>query len=251
MSADKVPAVKAVIFDMDGVLTDSEWFIAEAARLMFLETHGKTVTHGDFLPFVGLGENRFLGGVAEKYGVAGFDIERDKARTYEIYGGIIKGKLKALPGAAEFVRRCRALGLKTALATSTDYVKMMASLTEIGLVNRQISAAEAGLARAIASAKNNAFDALVNGLDVERRKPFPDLFLEAAYRLDTAPEQCWVAEDSVGGVTAAKAAGMRCLALLTTFPEAEIRAAGADIVTKDLASVTPETLLNFSPETAG
>ncbi|MDR1904764.1 MAG: HAD-IA family hydrolase [Treponema sp.] len=242
-------AAEAVIFDMDGVLTDSEWFIAEAARLMFKETHGVTVTHGDFLPFVGLGENRFLGGVAEKHGVAGFDIDRDKARTYEIYGDLVKGKLKPLPGAVEFVRQCRALGCKTALATSTDYIKMMASLTEIGLIKQPPSAAEVGLAVAIAAAAaNNAFDALVNGLDVERRKPFPDIFLEAARRVGAAPEHCWVVEDSVGGIAAAKAAGMRCLALLTTFPETEIRAAGADIVARDLSSISPEALLNFPPE---
>ncbi|MDR2185992.1 MAG: HAD-IA family hydrolase [Treponema sp.] len=240
-------STEAVIFDMDGVLTNSEWFIAEAGRLMFEETHKTTVTHEDFLPFTGLGENRFLGGVAEKYGIAAFDIERDKARTYEIYGDLIKGKLKALPGAVKFVRGCRALRLKTALATSTDYVKMMASLTEIGLVKPQVSAAEVGLATAIAiAAENTVFDAMVNGLDVERRKPFPDIFLEAARRIETAPECCWVVEDSVGGVSAAKTAGMRCLALLTTFPEEEIKAAGADIAVKDLSCISPQALLDFS-----
>ena len=224
-----MPPEKAdgIIFDMDGVLTDSEWFIAEAGRLMFQETHGTAVTHEDFLPFVGLGENRFLGGVAEKHGIASFDIERDKARTYVIYTKIIKGKLKPLPGAVEFVRRCRELGFKSALATSTDYVKMAASLRAIGL------AGEAG---------GGFFDATVNGLEVERRKPFPDIFLEAARRIGAAPERCWVVEDSVGGIAAAKAAGMRCLALLTTFPEAEIKKAGPDIIVKDLSCIGPEEL---------
>jgi beta-phosphoglucomutase-like phosphatase (HAD superfamily) len=221
---------RGIIFDMDGVLTDSEWFIAEAGRLMFQETHGTAVSHEDFLPFVGHGENRFLGGVAEKYGIAAFDIERDKARTYAIYTEIVKGKLKPLPGAVEFVRRCRELGFKTALATSTDYIKMIASLREIGLAGE---AKDAG---------GGFFDAVVNGLDVKRHKPFPDVFLEAARRIGTAPEQCWVVEDSTGGVIAAKAAGMRCLALLTTFPEAEIKKAGADIIVRDLSRIGPEEL---------
>jgi beta-phosphoglucomutase-like phosphatase (HAD superfamily) len=237
---------KAVIFDMDGVLTDSEWFIAEAGKLMFKETHGADVAHEDFRPFVGHGENRFLGGVAEKYGIAAFDIERDKARTYEIYGEIIKGKLKALPGAVAFVLRCCELGCKTALATSTDYVKMMASLEAIGLVNTQITADNLGLAAALGSAdRNNAFDAMVNGLDVQRHKPFPDLFLEAARRIDAAPADCWVVEDSPGGVKAAKAAGMMCLGLLTTFTEAEVREAGADKIAKDLSAITPEEMLGI------
>ncbi|MDL2229724.1 HAD-IA family hydrolase [Treponema sp. OttesenSCG-928-L16] len=216
--------MEAVIFDMDGVLTDSEWFIAEAARLMFKEIHGVDVIHEDFLPFVGHGENRFLGGVAEKYAIATFDIERDKAKTYEIYCGLVKGKLKALPGAVEFVFACRELGLKTALATSTDYIKMMANLNEIGL-------------------GDGAFDAMVNGLDVERRKPFPDIFLEAARRIDVAPEQCWVIEDSAGGVAAAKAAGMRCLAVLTTFPEETLRKEGADLIAADLSKIQPQDLM--------
>jgi beta-phosphoglucomutase-like phosphatase (HAD superfamily) len=227
---------RGIIFDMDGVLTDSEWFIAEAARLMFEETHHQAVSHGDFLPFVGLGENRFLGGVAEKYGIESFDIERDKARTYAIYGEIVRGKLKALPGAVSFVRRCRALGFKTALATSTDYAKMMINLTEIGLAD---GAAKNGKP---VTESAGLFDALVNGLEVERRKPFPDIFLEAARRIRLAPSNCWVVEDSVGGVTAAKAAGMRCLALLTTFPEEDIRAAGADMVVQDLSRIEPEAL---------
>jgi HAD superfamily hydrolase (TIGR01509 family) len=187
---------------------------------MFRERWGVEVTHEDFLPGVGKGENVFLGRVAELYHLKDFDIERDKARTYEIYGGLIKGKLQALPGAVDFVRGVRGRGLKCALATSTDEVKMKASLEEIGL-------------------GGPSFDAYVTGNDVERRKPFPDIFLEAARRIDTAPEFCWVVEDSVGGVRAAKAAGMRCLALLTTFPEAEIRAEQPDIVVKDLSFANP------------
>ena len=221
---------KAIIFDMDGVLTDSEWFIAEAGRLMFAQTHGAAVSHEDFLPFVGLGENRFLGGVAEKYKIAAFDIERDKARTYAIYTEIVKGKLKPLPGAVEFVRSSRELGFKTALATSTDYIKMTASLREIGM------AADAG--------GPVFFDDMVNGLDVERRKPFPDIILEAARRINTAPEHCWVVEDSIGGVKAAKAAGMRCLALLTTFSEEEIKKENPDIIVRDLSFIGPEKLLD-------
>ncbi|GAB1483925.1 HAD family hydrolase [Treponema sp.] len=207
---------KAIIFDMDGVLTDSEWFIAEAACLMFAETHGVRVKHEDFLPFVGHGEDTFLGGVAAKYGISGFSLERDKARTYELYVQNVKGKLKELPGASSFVAECRKAGLKTALATSTDRIKMLANLQEIGLAD-------------------GAFDALVNGLDVERKKPFPDIFLEAAKRIGIEPEACWVVEDSTGGVQAAKAAGMRCLALLTSFPKHELERAGADAFAQNLA----------------
>jgi beta-phosphoglucomutase-like phosphatase (HAD superfamily) len=236
---------KAVIFDMDGVLCDSEWFIAEAGRLMFKENHGVDVQHEDFRPFVGLGEYSFLGGVAEKYQIRDFDKERDKDKTYKIYVELVKkpGVLKALPGAVEFVHNCRKLGLKTALATSADQIKMMANLEAIKLINTDMRSEQIGLAAAIeAAARNKAFDVLVNGLDADRQKPFPDLFLIAASRLDEDPDNCWVIEDSLGGIEAAKAAGMRCLALLTSFPEEKIKEANPDKIAKDLSAITPEEL---------
>jgi beta-phosphoglucomutase len=123
--------IKGVLFDMDGVLVDSEPFICRAAILMFAEL-GIKVLAEDFQPFIGMGENRYIGGVAERHGVT-IDIEQVKARTYEIYGEIVKGKLKPLPGAQELITRCRKKGFKLAVATSADRVKMEINLKEIGL----------------------------------------------------------------------------------------------------------------------
>ena len=210
----------AVLFDMDGVLADSEAFIAQAAIAMLAERYGVAAEREDFRPFLGTGENRFISGVAEKYGVA-LDLEADKARTYELYFEVIRGKLREIRGAAAFVRSCRAHGVKTAIATSADRRKLEANLREIGL-------AEAD------------FDAAVDGLQVERKKPFPDIYLEAARRLGVAPARCLVVEDAVSGVKAAKAALCGCLALAGSFPEAELRAAGADYFAADLASAEVE-----------
>jgi HAD superfamily hydrolase (TIGR01509 family) len=207
--------IEGVLFDMDGVLADSEEFIAAAAKAMFAETYGVTVAVADFLPFVGAGEDRYLGGVAAKYGIVP-DLVRDKARTYEIYAELIQGHLKPLPGAVAFVKAARAKGLKTALATSADKPKMVSTLAAIGLTTAD-------------------FDTTINGLDVARKKPFPDIFLEAARRLGLDPGRCLVVEDAVNGVKSALAAGCRCLALSTTFPEADLRAAGATQIVPNLA----------------
>ena len=211
--------IQGVIFDMDGVLADSEEFICEAAIRMFAE-HGVKALPEDFVPWVGTGENSYLGNVASQYNFS-IDLERDKARTYEIYGEIIHGRLQELPGAKLFVEHCRSLGLKTALATSADYTKMMDTLQEISL-------------------PVDCFDAAVNGLDVERRKPHPDIFLEAAERIGLPPENCVVVEDSVSGLAAGKAAGCRVLGLTTTNTAQAMEE--ADWIAPNLSQVPSEVL---------
>jgi HAD superfamily hydrolase (TIGR01509 family) len=210
-----------VIFDMDGVLVDSEPFICKAAMRMFAEK-GLEVKPEDFLPFVGAGENRYVGGVAEKYNFP-IDIERDKGRTYDIYLEIIKGELQPLPGVREFIAKCRTMGLKVAVASSADWRKVRGNLTEIGL-------------------PLETFDAVVTGEDMVNKKPAPDIFLAAAKKLGLDPKNCLVVEDAVNGVQAAKAAGARCLALLTSFKEHQL--AGADWLAADL-SKAPAAVLNW------
>ncbi|MBR4749247.1 MAG: HAD-IA family hydrolase [Abditibacteriota bacterium] len=211
--------IKGIIFDMDGVLCDSEPFICKAAILMFAEK-GLTVKEEDFIPFVGAGENRYIGGVAEKYGLK-VDIEEVKARTYAIYCDIIKGSLKPMNGVYDFVTDCRKKGLKLAVASSADLVKVRANLAEIGL-------------------PFESFDTVINGLDIERKKPAPDIFLLAARRLGLRPEDCLVVEDAVNGVEAAKNAGMTALGILSSFTKEELCL--ADYHARDLSCVPPEAL---------
>lgn len=212
-----------VIFDMDGVLCDSEPFIYEASRRMFVQTYGVSPTEADFHPFVGAGEDRYIGGVAEKYGIR-LDIKRDKARTYAIYLEIIRGALPPLPGVGEFVKRCRARRIKVAVASSADLIKVTGNLREIKLAPE-------------------TFDAIVTGDDVARKKPDPEIFLKAAARLGIPAGNCLVVEDAVNGIQAGKAAGASCLGLTTKFDAARLRAAGADWTAADLAHA-PEEIWN-------
>jgi len=207
---------------MDGVLCDSEPFICEAARRMFKEFHGADLSPEEFLPFVGAGEDRYLGGPAERRGIR-LDLARDKARTYEIYLEIIRGRLHPLPGAREFIALCRGRGLRLAVATSADRIKMEGNLREIGI-------------------PPETFDAAVNGLDIARKKPYPDIFLLAAERLGLPPARCLVVEDAPNGLRAGKTAGCLCLGITTSFPPEVLREAGADWIAPDLARVPGEVL---------
>lgn len=216
-----------VIFDMDGVLLDSEPFICRAATMYFAE-NGLHVRPEDFHPFVGAGENRYIGGVAEKYGFP-IEIDEAKRRTYEIYLEIIRGRLQPLPGVHEFLRACRRRGKKMALATSADLIKAEGNLREIGL-------------------PMETFDAVITGLDVEHKKPHPEIFLKAAERLGLDARHCLVVEDAVNGVAAAKAAGSRCLALTTSFTVEQL--AGADWFAPTLAEA-PRAVLEWTSGTGG
>jgi len=193
--------LKAVLFDMDGVLLDSEAFICKAGVEMFREK-GYPVNPRDFTEFTGMGENRYLGGVAEKNGIP-FELEKDKARTYEIYAELVKGKLEAFAGVKAFIARCRSRGLKLAVASSADPPKVLINLEEIGI-------------------PAETFDTVVTGLDVEHKKPAPDIFLKAASKLGVEGKECLVIEDAISGVAAGKAAGAKVLALTTSFKAEEL-----------------------------
>ena len=213
--------IEGVLFDMDGVLVDSEHFICKAAIMMFREL-GFNVSPQEFLPFVGMGENRYIGGVAEKHKIF-IDIEQVKARTYDIYETIVKGKLFSLPGASEFIIKCSNKGLKLALATSADPVKMKVNLREIGL-------------------SEDKFQAIITGHDVTRKKPFPDIYIKAAESIGLKPGSCLVVEDAPNGIKAGKSAGCKCLAVTSTFNEAAL--AEADWISESLMNV-PEEVLNW------
>jgi HAD superfamily hydrolase (TIGR01509 family) len=213
--------LRGVLFDMDGVLVDSEEFMCSAAIRMFEELAVK-VRAEDFTPFVGMGENRYLGGVAAKYNIKA-DIEKIKARAYAIFETLVRGKLESLPGAHEFIERCRKRNLKLALATSADRVKMEVNLREIGL-------------------PPETFNTIITGLDIENKKPFPDIYIKAAGNLGLEPKECLVVEDAVSGIEAGKRAGCRCLAVTTSFKASEL--AKADWVCNSLLDV-PEEVLNW------
>ena len=198
--------IQAILFDMDGVLCDSEAFIAAAAAHMLTETYGIHPTRSDFAPFIGTGEDRFIGGTAEKFGVK-VSLPRDKDRTYAIYLDLIKGKLNPLHGVKEFIEDARQRGLKLAVASSADDIKVRGNLQEIGL-------------------PFDLFDAIVCGQDVVHKKPAPDIFLLAAEKCGIDPRHAIVAEDALTGVQAAVSAGCLPLGITTAFSAEELTAKG-------------------------
>ncbi|KAK6805100.1 hypothetical protein RDI58_002884 [Solanum bulbocastanum] len=218
--------VSAVLFDMDGVLCNSEESSRKAAVDVFAEM-GVQVTVEDFVPFMGMGEANFLGGVAAAKGVEGFDTEAAKKRFFEIYllkyakpnSGI------GFPGAFELVSQCKSSGLKVAVASSADRIKVDANLAAAGL-------------------PITMFDAIVSADAFKNLKPAPDIFLAASRILDVPTSECIVIEDALAGVQAAKAAKMRCIAVTTTLSEDTLKAAEPSLIRKEISDISLEDILN-------
>ncbi|KAF3453177.1 hypothetical protein FNV43_RR03614 [Rhamnella rubrinervis] len=217
--------VSAVLFDMDGVLCDSEEPSRRAAVDVFAEL-GVEVTVEDFVPFMGTGEANFLGGVASVKGVKGFNPEAAKKRFFEIYldkyakpnSGI------GFPGALELITQCKSKGLKVAVASSADRIKVDANL-------------------AAAALPLSMFDAIVSADAFEKLKPAPDIFFAASKILKVPTSECIVIEDALAGVQAAKAAGMRCIAVTTTLSEETLRTAGPSLIRNDIGNVSLNDIL--------
>ena len=114
--------IDSIIFDMDGVLTDSEPII-NAAAIEGLREYGITATPGDFTPFVGTGEDRYIGGVAELHGRK-YSLDMKK-RVYEIYLRILPGLIKPFPGVLAMINLLKSTGIGMAVASSADRIKVL------------------------------------------------------------------------------------------------------------------------------
>ena len=208
--------VNTVIFDMDGVMTDSEPMINEAA-IAGLREYGIEPEPADFIPFTGMGEDNYIGGVARKYGLT--YAPQIKARVYEIYFGLISGRLTAFPGVHDLIEQLKVQQIRLAVASCADRIKIEANLEAI-----EVEAAW--------------FHAIMAGDEVRNMKPAPDIYLATAEKLGVAPQSCCVIEDSINGIRAAKAAGMRCVAVAQSFAASELQGASPDCIRPGVNSIS-------------
>ena len=191
--------INAVLFDMDGVLVDSEELTYTAAIEM-LKERGADACKEDFIPIIGAGDIAYLGGAAGRHGLT-YDKEMSRV-TYEKYEKLVQTHDIAYKNTVKTVKELKSAGLKLAVCTSSDLVKMNINIKAIGL--------------------SDCFDALINGRDIKNNKPAPDIYLKGAEMLHVSPSECLVVEDAKNGILAAKAAGMHNVALTTTFGREEL-----------------------------
>ncbi len=188
--AAEIP-LTAVIFDMDGVLVDSEPIHFEATRALLAE-HGVTYSPEVNDNFFGCTDRDVFRLLRARYDLAPSEPELAAAWIGRVV--VLLGRpLQAMAGVPSALAALKDSGLRLALASSSAPEIIRATLTGLGL--------------------DGMFELVVSGHEVERGKPAPDIFLETVRRLGLAREACLVVEDSFNGISAAAAAGIRCVAV--------------------------------------
>ena len=203
----------AILWDMDGVLIDTELYHEQAwmetfaalehpiTRQVFKETFG--MNNASILETI-LGERPSPEKVDEIGG-----------QKEELFRALIHGKAELLPGVRDWLDQFKAWGMPMAMASSAPVDNIDALVDELEV--------------------RSYFDALVSGADLPG-KPNPDVYLKAAKMIGAAPSQCIVIEDAIAGVAGALAAEMKCIAVTTTNPAEALKA--AHLVLPDLRSLT-------------
>lgn len=209
--------IRGILFDVDGVIFDSEPFIRKAYLNYYAERYGLSLTNEDLFAYTGTGEETSIVGLGKTFGL-NYNVAEDKKGIYDEYNRLIKGKLKCMPGTERFIRNAKKAGFRIALATSADREKLNHSLEETGL-------------------ETSLFDFIVTGDMVKRTKPDGAIYRYAASGLVLDNEECVVVEDAVAGNIAAKRAGSSSIGISGSHSDEELLLSGADLVIKDLSKI--------------
>lgn len=210
--------LKCIIFDMDGTITLTEQLHFKAFDAVF-RAHGVNdfTFEEEQVKYAGSGSKNIFTKVFADRGIAisPEELEKCVAEKRELYKKIVQeSEISVVAGVKEFVEMLDKRGIKRIIATGNSDLDAVRFILE-----------KVGLAK--------FFPDILSISEVPRGKPFPDVFIEAAKRMGCEKNECVVLEDAINGVEAAKAAGIRCIALATTTKTGDLLKAGADEAVKD------------------
>jgi len=207
------------IFDMDGVLIDSFEAHYESWKRV-AETHGLPLSRADFARTFGRTSREIIQTLWPEIGCDEARVQAIDDEKEAFFREIIADRLPEMPGARELLASLRREGWKIAIGSSGPP-------ENVRLVVRAYGA--------------EFFDAVVTGMDVQRGKPEPDVFLLASERTGVEPRRCVVLEDAPAGIEAAHRAGMVAVGVASTGRSRE-QLAAAELVVESLAELTPALL---------
>jgi HAD superfamily hydrolase (TIGR01509 family) len=209
-------ASRAVIFDMDGVLADTEPIYMGINRDL-LSMLGVSLPSEQLLPYVGISAKRMWTELRSRFELQqplSELIRLEKDRQVQHLRGM--KQIPEFPGVTQLLEELRQMGMAMAVASSSSREIVELILSKVAI--------------------RHFFTATVSGEDVSQGKPAPDIFLRAAERLEVESQECVVIEDSPPGVEGAKNAGMLCVGFANTH-SGKLDLTGADLI-----------LYDFSPE---
>ena len=215
-----MPRPLALIFDKDGVLVDSEPVHKRAKELVFGQ-FGIVVPEAVYDSYKGRPDATVLGEILDDRAM-GHRLEEALQVKHQVFENLER-EIQPVPGAIEFVRWARTR-FRLALATSATARNRAEALKLLGIAD--------------------CLEAVVDAATSHRPKPDPEIFLIAMSKLGLKAPDCWVIEDSVYGLRAAKAAGCVAVGITTTFDRATLSQAGADLAIDSFAQLR-ETVARF------
>ena len=215
-------SLQAVIFDLDGLIVDSETPDYLSWREVYAR-HGLDLTVRDWAGVVGRRDIDLYAPLRER----NVDVAAEGALRRRRLAALFEDYLTAAPGVVNLIDQLRLAGILRGLASNSDGAYVFEVVERLKL--------------------RNAFDAIVTRDDVTRAKPAPDIFLAAVSWLGVEAHRCVVLEDSHPGVAAAKAAGLKCIAVATVFTRHH-DLGQADLVVRSLEAVTLEILTRLVSE---
>jgi len=215
--------VKAIIWDMDGVVADTGETHFLAWKALFAE-RGSTVTHEQFAATFGMSNLPILRlWLGEE--VPNVELDALARRKEELFRELVRDHARALPGVLTWLERGRTRDYRQVIASSGPMANIVALLAALDL--------------------SDYFDALLSGAFLPHSKPDPAIFLNAAAAVGASPRQSLVIEDGIVGVEAALRAGIRCIAVTTTHPAEKL--SRAHLVVDSLAALDEDAFDRLPP----
>jgi len=201
--------IEAIIFDMDGVLVDSEPLHEKTAK-MTLREYNIEIPASEWEHFSGTTDWDMFTYIVKNFTDGNVSVEELVAHRNKTYLEVAPKKIEMVKGAYDFIRQIRQKGLKIALTTSStkDIQQMVFNKFHL----------------------HRYFDAIITGDEIKHGKPHPEPYQKTVKKLGIAPKNCLVIEDSTNGIKSAKAAGSIAVGITTSFPKKTLQNAGADYV---------------------
>lgn len=211
--------IKAIIFDMDGVISDTNQIHAQIESEL-LKLFNINISEEEIIAkYSGVRTDHFFRKLLQQNNIEHDVGELINDKHHKFISKLEQEGAKSIPGVVKLIGELQKIGFKLAVASGSEKRLVKLILEQVGVIDK--------------------FDEIISAEEVTHGKPHPDIFLLAAEKLSVSPEECVVIEDSINGMQAANAAGMKCIGLTND------KQMPADIIISSFSEISIETIKNL------